>query len=399
MMKQQMYKLKPLDRLFFKGASPSDAGINFHTSTIFPPYPSTYAGMFRELWNVDARELSIGWSGILLNNKPIYPAPLDTMLVAEHSNGEESLQLVLLQLKRDPSNNLPFPYVLTAPPTRQVESEERKRLKRKAGSWNGLDQKTFSDYVRATGEALALTTFNESITFEQQTGISVDLADGVTETGKWYTRESVVLNEQVPLGGAPKQKEEQLLLGVEVTKGFKKQSPVIVKIGGDQRRAKLSKYDKKQVQKAEGTNYFKLYLATPAIWKHGTLPRWIDPATLTGTFSYKKRKIRVEAIAAAIGKPEVIGSFNPKENRPVAPQLAVPAGSVIYFKLLEGTFEDAVYLMHEKNMSDYRERLGYDYPWYKRTTYCDRGFGHSYVAALSAEQVQQLQKEKGEKYD
>lgn len=398
MTKQQVYKLSPLDRLFFKGASPSDAGINFHTSTIFPPYPSTYAGMFRELWDVDARQLSIGWSGILINNKPIYPTPLDMMLMTGSSDKEDLLQLVPLQLKRAPSNNLPFPYVLTAPPTIQVESEERKRLKRKAGRWNGINEKTLNDYVCATRKRFPLTIFNESIAFEQQTGIGVDLADGVTETGKWYTRESVVLNEQVPLGGAPKQKEE-LLLGVEVTKGFKEQPPTIVKIGGDQRRAMLSKHYKNPVKKAEGTNYFKLYLATPAIWEHGSLPRWIDPKTLRGTFSYKKRKIRVEAIAAAIGKPEVIGSFNPKENRPVAPQLAVPAGSVIYFKLLEGTFEDAVYLMHEKNMSDYRERLGYNYPWYKRTTYCDRGFGHSYVAALSEEQVQRLQKEKGEKYD
>lgn len=65
---------------------------------------------------------------------------------------------------------------------------------------------------------------------------------------------------------------------------------------------------------------------------------------------------------------------------------AVPAGSVYYFELIQGSFGDAVSLFQGNCISEYRENLGFDYQVFNRSRYCDRGFGYALVGRLGKEQ-------------
>ncbi|MEV2675618.1 hypothetical protein ABND72_21525, partial [Paenibacillus larvae] len=63
-----------------------------------------------------------------------------------------------------------------------------------------------------------------------------------------------------------------------------------------------------------------------------------------------------------------------------------PAGSVYFFEIIEGEFQDAIRLFHQKCMSDHREGLGFSYQNWDRMRYCDRGFGYSLVGNIGSEQ-------------
>lgn len=74
---------------------------------------------------------------------------------------------------------------------------------------------------------------------------------------------------------------------------------------------------------------FKLYLATPALFKHGWLPGWVDPQSLHG----EKNGVHVKLIAAAVGKPQGIGGRDiSQRDRQRAIRRAAPAGSVYFFE-------------------------------------------------------------------
>lgn len=79
-----------------------------------------------------------------------------------------------------------------------------------------------------------------------------------------------------------------------------------------------------------------------------------------------------------------------RQYRPRELRYAVPAGSVYYFKLLKGSFEDAVKLFHGKCISEYRENMGFEYQVFNRSRYCDRGFGYALLGKVSREQEEIL---------
>lgn len=380
---QAVYKIRPLDRLFLKGADSNDAGINFHTKSIFPPYPSSYGGLFQNLLNLSARDLSINWNGLLYDNEPIYPLPLDIAISGAPTNDSAGVRVPyhVLDLSPTPVSHLSLPYIFSNP-SKKVNSEEVKRWSREAGKAVGFLTETMDQYLEGDSKCLYGQSFESELIFEEHTGIAINTQTGVAETGLWYTQESVRLGER-------------LNLGVDITKGHRRISPSIVPLGGDRRQVHISQTDVKFPDAGDVEDYFKLYLATPAIFKHGIFPRWIDPDTLIGTFSYRKRKVKVKLLAAAIGKPGTVGSFDLQKNKPLPTQVAVPAGSVYYFKLVEGNPNDAIALFHRKNISDYRIRLNYDYPWYTRTTYCDRGYGHCFVGNLMEAQLKFIRKREG----
>ena len=69
-----------------------------------------------------------------------------------------------------------------------------------------------------------------------------------------------------------------------------------------------------------GSNSFKIYLATPAIFKSGWKPEDI------------LEKYNLELLTAAIGKPINVGGWDIKTQKPKPMLKAIPAGSVYYVK-------------------------------------------------------------------
>jgi len=106
---------------------------------------------------------------------------------------------------------------------------------------------------------------------------------------------------------------------------------------------------------------FKLYLATPAVFKKGWIPD-LD--------KYKKQGIELKLLTAAIGKPIFIGGFyiDIKNRQPKPMRKAVPAGSVYYFEIEEGDMQQVIKNFHGKSVSDFET--------------AKEGFGISYVGGI-----------------
>ena len=99
---------------------------------------------------------------------------------------------------------------------------------------------------------------------------------------------------------------------------------------------------------------FKLYLATPAIFDAGWHPKCLHK--------------NIKLITAAVGNYVTVGGWDVAHNRPKVAYRAVPAGSVYYYRLINGTKAETVLdCLHYKNISDQRSQ---------------EGFGLSYVGAV-----------------
>ena len=351
-----MYKIDAVDTLTFRGANPYDAGVNFHSASLFPPSPATYAGAFKNKNELKDRELKVGFNGLMLDNEYAFPQPLDTIVVNDY------IHTMHLEKSSHSSHELAYKLV----PSQKVD----KKLKIPGGAY--LKLSAFAEYLEGT-EQQAYVALGDFITKETHTGIAMKCDTHTTEEGMWYTEESIRL----------KTSNHTCSLVTDVIEKSPLVDGDIVKLGANQRLATVTKTDGLTINGPKTSKYFKLYFATPAILKHGWLPRWLDPVTKEGVFTHKRRRVKLKLLAAAIGKPVPIGGYS--NNGPRQMHLAIPAGSVYYFEVLEGKLENIEKLFHQKCISDYRNQLGFDYEWWSRLVYCDRGFGYTIVSSVEEE--------------
>jgi CRISPR-associated protein Cmr3 len=94
---------------------------------------------------------------------------------------------------------------------------------------------------------------------------------------------------------------------------------------------------------------FKIYLATPALFKKGWYPTEI----------FEKANVEVELLTASLGKPINIGGFDIAEGKPKKMLKAIPAGSVYYYKLKSGNLEHLFNIILENTVSEVRSKEGF----------------------------------------
>lgn len=370
------YSLDAVDTFFFRNAGPFDSGINFHSVSMFPPLPSVYAGAIHNATGTRARDITIKFNGVMVEQKIMFPIPLDTIVIKSYkSEGSHFSNTVyqseLLQLVHTLTSSGETPYSLM--PKRQQTIKEKE-----PSSGGYINIKELNRYLQGMSSSVKSHALADFIQKEPHIGIQIDAFTSQTEQGKWYATERIrPVNE----------KNQSCRLIVEV-EGVNLKKPIVLKLGGESKVASMIPVTKQWDVHSPSSNsqYFKLYLATPAIFKKGWIPWWIDEETKEGYFTYRKKKIRVRLISAAIGRPIAAGGFGVKQEKPRELRLAVPAGSVYFFQIIEGTFADAVALFHQKCISDYRESLGFIYKNWDRLRYCDRGYGYSFIAKIPAEQ-------------
>ncbi|MBF6593299.1 MAG: type III-B CRISPR module-associated protein Cmr3 [Thermaceae bacterium] len=83
----------------------------------------------------------------------------------------------------------------------------------------------------------------------------------------------------------------------------------------------------------------RLVLATPALFEQGWRPGWLDKC---GEQHLPRGlgKVKLKLVSAAIGRREAVSGWNLRGNQPKAVRWMVPAGSVYFFKILEGNPSD-----------------------------------------------------------
>jgi len=383
-----IYSVKAIDKFFFRSSLPFDMMGETHLlASHFPPYPSTYAGAFKVLGN-NPKRVRISYNGVALSEGNdityCFPQPLDTVILPDKELEENiSIKLEKMQLASASYSNAPLDVYMTP------KCDEQKKPQPYVYLYQTELEKYLSDTERVDGFSLK-DYFSE----EMKIGIGVDSITDTTEEGKLYQ-----IKMLRPHSKSPSHPELQLTVevkGVEVEGGH-------VRLGGEGKVAQVKTVANELTIAPvldDKSRYFKLYFATPAIFKWGWRPRWIKE-DMTGSFSFKKRKIEFKLLAAAIGKFESVGGFDPIRKQPKELRYAVPAGSVYYFEILgDSSIEDVKKMFHQKCLSDYREGedLRHNEPYgfsrpkeiFDRIVYCDRGFGYALVGAVNKEQEKVL---------
>lgn len=367
-----LYIIEPVDNFFFRGPAPFEAGgESFAAAGMFPPLPSVYGGVFRSLVekNVGTR-FRIGFSGLWIDGQCYFPKPMDLYL--RNKDSDDKYIFKTMKLKRSLLTSFPLSKILYIPES-LVEKE-------KVGGNYYLQEQQLSDYLNGNiHEINGIDINSDYVKIEKKIGIEIDPISGVSKKEQLYQTVSI-----------RPAKDKGLRLAVECNYDLEREM-AMVKLGGEGKLAKFSRcpHELSIIRPSGDGEYFKLYLATPAIFKNGWLPSWINEKSKTGYFKDSKRSVKVKLVSACVGKNVLCGGFGfdkeEKQYRPRELRYGTPAGSVYYFKLLQGTFEDAVKLFHMKCISDYRESMGFDYRLFNRTRYCDRGFGYSFVGKWNGE--------------
>jgi len=371
------YKIEPLDTLFFRDGRPFTMGAETWANPVFPPYPSTLYGAIRT-WLIFERgtlkdfesgkfkdELGTPTEKGSLNIKGPFIGLDDTLYFSVPND---------LLKKKDKNDNKLFKIDLLKSPEILISDYplEKTLINKSDFTLKEIDwfinMAFMKDYLlsgKAFMKDYLLSGKKADLTFdvkekkdfflhEKKTGIKRSRKTLSSEEGYLYRIPMIRLER----------KEGKVSLFVEIEGLDVNNYPEggLIQLGGEGRVAKISKYAndllktlKEMTSKFE-FKIFKLYLATPAIFENGWLPKWIDKESFKGNYN----GIDLKLIACSIGKYNLIGGWDLANQKPKPMYKAVPAGSVYYFEILNNTSAEKIKeTFHLKNVSDKNSEEGF----------------------------------------
>lgn len=363
-------RIRPLDTFFFRDGKPFSLGQETWADGTFPPSPSILYGALRAIYfthhpdefhkanTSDDLTLNLKIKGVFLEiSEQIYlPVPADFVITKDEDEKKTSRLLTVVQ-----DNNISSKktrYITTVATNETVEDMENHSLFAKADYQDYLNVETI-DKLRSRKDYLQ----NEpKIAFKKNDATMTVDEESLHRVGTQRFKEDD--NEKVSI--------------VVDFEGLQIPEQGLMKLGGEGKIASYETIDEKDYTRIEPPaltptdKHFKICLATPALFKQGWLPSWIDEKTFTGEFNQLKLKL----LTAIVGKPVLVGGFDMKENKPKPMYKAVPAGSVYYFELLEESrMEDVIKVFHQHAISEtfYSSNL---VNW---NCTANQGFGITYV--------------------
>lgn len=349
--------LTPLDTFFFRDARSFEAGEDTWAQGIFPPPPSVLYGALAtayysyrknfylsddesinaqqrkqlEAFNITAILLSVN------NGTTLLPIPKDVV------RAKNTDKLLYLSLKDNP--------LISSAMTKKLLYADEKAEEIKGYVTNSTYKKILVKDKIDTKEKV----YNESdlLISENKVGIGRDKNTLTTNEGELYSLNMQRFNTD---------KYKQCSI-VVVCEGIELPESGILKLGNK----KAFAYKTRDISLSQDKNFltpptqenmqdniFRLCLLTPCIFEKGWLPHWIDENTLQG--SVPDTDLKLELVAATIGKPAFLGGFNMKAKNgkgfPKPMYKMVPQGSVYYFRILDGTYQEVIEKFHLKSISE-----------------------------------------------
>jgi len=354
--------IKPLDAIFLRDSRPFEKGVETWANTIFPPYPSVFAGALRTAYfNENTKELykaglesdptkniDIGITCISKRKKLYFPLPLDMSVSSiKNKRDKEYRKCKLRQIeKNDMISSIDTEYYLKTISNYEMddsgciyieESELKKYLLNKDSDFESYYLDMFDSDM-------------DLIKMEYKIGIARSIKTKTAKESMLYRIGSLKLSDEMSF--------------VINMNNLKIKESGLLKFGG---KAVISKYNKietdilKEVKDIKIEKKFKVYLITPAIFKNGWLPSWINKETYEGEIKTDKGNARVKLLTAAIGKYKSIGGFDMVKRKPKEMNRAVPAGSVYYFEIVKGDMEQIIEYFNFKKISEERANEGFGF--------------------------------------
>lgn len=361
--------IEPNDVLMFRDGRPFAGGDDHFARGIFPPSPTTIYGALR------SHILSNSWSEFnkFASEQEQIPEDFKTEIGTPKKLG--SLTLCQFTLARRNNSGIEQFFVMPKDVIKKKGSEDLKQYVLSpqkfpeskimtdlpsglVNMWYPsedameavsifLSLKEMTDYLIGKAPSIVTAT-KELFDTEERTGIRKSKASRSVETGGLYSVEYFRLN-----------KDSGFAVEVDNTKLLAEFG--ILRLGGDNRSARYSKTSWNEIptepikKKIAETNCFKLVLTTPAIFKNGWIPEGIDSNTMQGQIN----GIEARLISACMGKPVGIGGYDFVKNHPKVMKKAVPAGSVYYFELKDGTVNSLFEKLWLESISDERSQEGF----------------------------------------
>ncbi len=337
-------KIEPLDTLFFRDGKPFTMGDDSWANGVFPPYPSVIYGALRSAYfsehitelnsagtaNDPTSNINIKGIYFLEGNKVYLSLPHDCVQ-EKNTNGKSSHVLSMRQISLN-SSCYPVQYVLRS----EGEVENIK---------DGLiSLDSLKTYLQCEDRTFDFARIGDKVIPEPKTGIGINRITGTADESKLYN--------------ASMRRLKNLALLIEF-EGVDIPQNGLMKLGGEGKAVSYQMNDTNVDFSLNNfkcsKNIFKLYLSTPAIFKNGWLPRWIDEKNLTGECD----GLKIKFLTASIGKPLCIGGFDMKAGEPKHMRKAVPSGSVYYFEIIDGNIQMAFKQFHQKAVSDFNPEQGF----------------------------------------
>lgn len=340
-------EITPLDTLFFRDGKPFTMGEDTWADGIFPPPPSVIYGALRTLYFANHMdEFKKFFNSKNENDDPTKDLVIKGVYLKGNSSGSLWFQAPLDTVKRKKEKNKLCPLtpseekgcyscldikLLLKPEENQVETVEKGYI-----NYNYLMK-----YLQDSRSNLVFSSLNNSIKIEPKVGIKIDNTTHTSKEGAFYR------------AGMFRLKNLSILVDYENLEDIPDRG--IMKLGGEGKAASYKKVDDFSLlstyKPCIKNRRFKLYLATPAIFRNGWLPNWLDEG-LDG--------IKLKMIAAAVGRYVTIGGFDMKERKPKVMYRAVPAGSVYYFEVPEGVDEQKlINTFHNRRISEIEKEKGF----------------------------------------
>jgi CRISPR-associated protein Cmr3 len=353
-------RIEPLDTFFFRDGKPFTMGAETWTDTVFPPSPNVFYGALRTCWlsnqigvfskdNIDLSEkLKIKGIFIQIDDNLYLPVPRDFVEKKEKKK-KEAEHLLTDKIESVISNK----------PT-SVMSVERKDVRVEEIANNALfDINVIKQYLKKQNtDYYYYLNASDYLVKESKLGISRNFDTRTTEEGMLY---------RVDFNRFKNDENKQIAFVIDFEGLDNFPNNGIIKLGGEGKLARFDLITQKDIPAPTFQNCenFKIYLATPAIFQNGWLPKWINKTTLLSEHD----DFKVKLISASIGKYISIGGFDILRGEPKPMNKAVPAGSVYHFQLLEGHIDKVIETLHGKCISDIESD-------------CKQGFGLSYIGKI-----------------
>ena len=300
----QTINITAADTLFFRDGRPFTMGEDTHADGLFPPPPSVLYGALRSAYM--AKKLSTDTVADLIKETSLLTIK-GLALVIENFGIHFPLpkDLVVPKVKDKRYKALPLDYTVASNLSSSLTPKtlkNRKKDKMQDGDFY-LKRSAMIDYLNRDEDEFPCRLL--PIEREMKVGIGRNNETHIATDGMLYR--------------AAMQRPKEVSFAVQFD-NLSLDTEGVLQLGGERKVAHFQSFNYQEVEipTIEGCE-FKIYLATPAIFKAGWQPTDILEEGCT-------------IQAAAIGKPLHLGGFDIDKKTPKAMLQAVPAGSVYYVK-------------------------------------------------------------------